>query len=110
MQRPGQNALNHDQPCFTLTKRRRRPPHSTASSVCNVHPDTNKTMLKSLFAQAFQDQDQDGTGQGPTGLDLSTLTGAWARATTISRPQTTRRRMDWTRRGEPFLQMTNRSR
>lgn len=39
--------------------------------VRNVHPDTNKTMLKSLFAQAFQDQDGVGPhGHAPTaGLD-----------------------------------------
>ncbi|KAF8547011.1 hypothetical protein OG21DRAFT_1517701 [Imleria badia] len=36
--------------------------------VRNVHPDTNKTMLKSLFAQAFQDQDQDGAAS-TAGLD-----------------------------------------
>ena len=29
--------------------------------VRNVHPGTNKTTLKSLFAQAFQDQDGSGT-------------------------------------------------
>lgn len=54
--------------------------------VRNVHPDTNKTMLKSLFARAFQDsdqdenqdQDQDGTRPGQhaptTGLDYVDFT------------------------------------
>ena len=54
--------------------------------VRNVHLDTNKTMLKSLFARAFQDsdqdqnqdQDQDGTRPGQhtptTGLDYVDFT------------------------------------
>jgi len=39
--------------------------------VRNVHPGTNKTTLKSLFAQAFQDQDPNGGGHAhtPAGLD-----------------------------------------
>ena len=48
-------------------------PHSPYPFDClvfvrNVHPDTNKTMLKSLFTQAFQDQGQDGT-TSTAGLD-----------------------------------------
>lgn len=42
----------------------------------NIHPETNKTTLKSLFGQALQDDDNgdQGRGQAPAGLDYVDFT------------------------------------
>ena len=78
MHRPDQSAPDHErsEPTAHHHSHPQTQTQTTSSSpypfdclvfVRNVHPGTNKTTLKSLFAQAFQDQ--DGSAHTPAGLD-----------------------------------------
>ncbi|KAG6369480.1 hypothetical protein JVT61DRAFT_14372 [Boletus reticuloceps] len=84
IQRPGQGAPEDNKPDALPHPKSQMQTKTTPSSpypfdclvfVRNVHSGTNKTTLKSLFGQAFQDQDQDGTRPTPTmGLDYVDFT------------------------------------
>ncbi|KAG6373737.1 hypothetical protein JVT61DRAFT_5877 [Boletus reticuloceps] len=84
IQRPGQGAPEDNKPDAFPHPKSQMQTKTTPSSpypfdclvfVRNVHSGTNKTTLKSLFGQAFQDQDQDGTRPTPTmGLDYVDFT------------------------------------